>query len=961
MTQEDLWRLKVTAVLHDPPQKALLLERGGGHEAVARGLVEAALGAGVEESLWQRAKAADRIASAADRIDFPEEAQACWWRRPILRHPLSGKVHSLDSLTTVDVDVVNERVRRTVEAIRADCGGDPEKIFLCLWRRLGDELKAAEGERLGALWDLLPADTRQPQHTIWDHNRIVSALAGAIPQAALLVMSIGPVQDFIASARKTQDLWAGSWILSYLAWQGMQAIAARWGPDAVLFPALRGQPLVDLWLRSTKEVPGIGEPDRARIQTPSLPNRWVAVLPADRAEDVAAAAADAVRGGCLDLAANARRLLGSKGVEVEDSRWGRQQDWIEVYWTVHRWPAANGGEPAEFGNVLDAALGRDAAFERLLHAFEQSGKYRPNLGTCYGRLHTLADRAHGSRKTVRDFAGGPGEPGYKCTLCGEREPAAPASGDSSDHGRLVGAWKEIAGRLGPAVVEGQGRERLCAVCLTKRLVPSILDRIRGGTDGPDGKAGPRARFPSTSEVAATTFKCLVLDRARESDPLRRALKAFVDAVPEDRPVAGRCAPATCRAAERLGHALGDRETWRRIAMLDGEWFFPETYDSDDAGERLGAGARMRMRQHLGAHLREADALGIARPAPYYAVLFLDGDQMGRWVSGTHEGLPTIEESLHEDAVDACRAAFGDELLRQRRPQSPSLQGALSGVLLGFGLHVARHVVEERHCGTLVYAGGDDVFAVAPVDGVLALAGDLEAAFRQPALVAADGVRLGPDALARDPRAQGGTVHLGMGDRATASAGIAVAHHRQPLGQVLEAARRMEKRAKRDLGRAAFSVALLRRSGEESEAGAKWRLDGLPESLPDTVAVLEKLVGLFGDPDGLSPRLLGDLRQEQAGLAALPPPAWERRLAWLLRRHAGERRRAGTADLARALCRLIEAIAEAEAARQERQGLAPSLRRPIEAIVPPARGWAEAVELVALAAFLARHAGRKEAA
>lgn len=42
------------------------------------------------------------------------------------------------------------------------------------------------------------------------------------PQAALLV-SIGPVQDFIATARKGQDLWFGSWLLSELSRTAAQA------------------------------------------------------------------------------------------------------------------------------------------------------------------------------------------------------------------------------------------------------------------------------------------------------------------------------------------------------------------------------------------------------------------------------------------------------------------------------------------------------------------------------------------------------------------------------------------------------------------------------------------------------------------------------------------------------------------------------------------------------------------
>ena len=33
----------------------------------------------------------------------------------------------------------------------------------------------------------------------------------------LFVCSIGPVQDFIATARKSRDLWFGSWLLSELS------------------------------------------------------------------------------------------------------------------------------------------------------------------------------------------------------------------------------------------------------------------------------------------------------------------------------------------------------------------------------------------------------------------------------------------------------------------------------------------------------------------------------------------------------------------------------------------------------------------------------------------------------------------------------------------------------------------------------------------------------------------------
>lgn len=921
---DDLWRVKVTAFLHDPPHKALLLGHGVPHEEVARDLVRRALGAGVPDEVWQRVKAADRIVSAADRIDFPGDTEASWWRRPILRHPLSGSEFDLGSLAEISIDRIGEQLQRRVEEIGSRCAGSAEKAFLCLWRSLADGLKADDGsvQRLGAVWDLLPADIRMPQHTIWHHNRIVSALAGALPEVALLVMSIGPVQDFIGCARKTRDLWAGSWMLSYLAWEGMKVIADRWGPDTILFPDLRRQPFVDLWLRHEKGLIAVEEPQRSALATPSLPNRWVSVVPALASQHAARAAEAAVKNGWRRLATAARQLLADRGAEVDEAQWGRQQDWVEVYWTVHRWPAARDGALDDLRKDLDAALGQDDSSDRLLAAFERSGRYRPNLGTLYGRLHSLIDRAHGSRKTLRSFSAS-AEPGYKCTLCGEREPVRGTSVDSSEHASLLGCWRGIAARLDPGAVEADGRERLCGVCLTKRLAPSVLARTYG--------VAPR--FPSTSEMAATTFKLRTLEESIGREGLRRALMAFLAAVPADE-LRGLCVPAVARAAQRLARDAGGVSV-SRVAQVDGEWLFGETYESDEAATRIGK-AKGPMVEALRRLLREAKDAGIAPPAPYYAILFLDGDQMGQWVAGAHANLPTIEMSLHPDAIGSCRDAFGQTVLQQRRPQSPALHGALSASLLGFGLHLARHVVEAdtKYAGKVVYAGGDDVFALAPLVGVLDLAADLQQAFQDPAFVVGDTVLLGADALRRGlSGTELGVIHLGMGSGATASAGIAIAHHLQPLTQVLGAARRMEQRAKRTLGRAAFSVALLKRSGEQTEVGAPWRLDETRQ----TMSLLREIASLFAEEGGLSPRLLGDLASENTGLALVPPDARERRLAYLLRRHTGQRHRARTGELARDVLNLVGTLGER--------------------LEGPEAGWSETAKLLELAAFLARYPAR----
>lgn len=52
----------------------------------------------------------------------------------------------------------------------------------------------------------------------------------------LLLISIGPIQDFIASARRCQDLWFGSWLLSDLARATASAVQTAAGSDALIFP-----------------------------------------------------------------------------------------------------------------------------------------------------------------------------------------------------------------------------------------------------------------------------------------------------------------------------------------------------------------------------------------------------------------------------------------------------------------------------------------------------------------------------------------------------------------------------------------------------------------------------------------------------------------------------------------------------------------------------------------------------
>ena len=95
---------------------------------------------------------------------------------------------------------------------------------------------------------------------------------------SLLKFQIGPVQDFIAQARSTRDLWSGSYLLSWLIAAGTRQLVAREG--SLIFPSHEGQPLL-------MDTACFRNLDQKSLLTPNLPNLFVARIPSEAAEIVA--------------------------------------------------------------------------------------------------------------------------------------------------------------------------------------------------------------------------------------------------------------------------------------------------------------------------------------------------------------------------------------------------------------------------------------------------------------------------------------------------------------------------------------------------------------------------------------------------------------------------------------------------------------------------------------------------
>ncbi len=903
MVASDRWARKIVALLHDPPDKPFSIGR---HEERANELVEIALGQAANEDEAKRAERADRIASAADRVDFPEGAEAYWCsEKAVLTHPLSGRNLDLGSLADVDVKQTHEAAKKAVRSLIKGTA-DQKQRFLRLWRCLPDAL-TKEFPRVGALFGMLPADTRQPDHPLTQHLSITAAIADALPQPAFLVFSIGPVQEFIAAARRTQDLWMGSWLLSYLSRTAMKSLAEEFGPDVIVFPSLRGQPLCDLWLAQDKQVP-VPEPRPEDLSLASLPNKFVALLPASEAQSAAAKASCAVREEWKQLANAVLESL-SNGIMPADEQ--TQQMWedqvnaqLEVYWSVLPWAGddeSDGWKQAEAVKSLFEKLCAplpDRPSSKVYALFakpkaEGGGQYHPNWGTTYSLLYSLADRAFNARKSLRDFEPTE-ERGEKCTVCGQR--AALRSKDMPARE----FWSRTAEALRGESrydIKPDGRERLCAICAVKRFAQE---------EALKDKFGLRGSFPSTSEIAAASFKAAVLQKLNDAthgpklaDSLREHLETL-ELLEFPHTVAPEAIPKLQKLRRQLvNRAPQLQDIADRFLGYDGEAFFAETFTprrlEDDYGLTVSESDAEAAHRSLQGLLKAASEAGISPPAKYYAVLMMDGDRAGQWLSGTHEGLTLFGNVLHPKVREQLEGLDGwKELLNERRLMTPALHAAISDALANFARKLVRFVIEERHCGRVIYAGGDDVLALLPLSEALSAARELRALFsgqvkQDKALVDFASEESLPVDFA-DENLSGYLVYreqpskeilLTMGPTASASIGIAIAHHLQPLDATLQAMREAEHDAKEVYDRNALCVYLLKRSGERTQVGAKWFYDGGPQ---DTVAMVNDICERFGGGQ-LAMKLAHAVFEESRTLSHLPKEAQKSELKRLLKRHS----------------------------------------------------------------------------
>jgi len=562
--------------------------------------------------------------------------------------------------------------------------------------------------------------------------------------------TLGPVQGFVAQARRTRDFWAGSFILSWLSSVAMASIQQQGGK--ISFPTPNQHYLDWLHGKGTSKPPLQG----------SVPNRFKAMTAEVTADFKPELVSDAVLKAWQALAERVWQE-DLEGIASDASRaiWQRQTN---SFWEIS-W---------------------------VLSADEDTN---------------LLDRRKNWRGQVA-----PSEPGHKCMMMdGWQELSGILVSNMSAVNRVWETLRET-GKSGIRTDLREG-EQLCAMAFIKRRFVRYFHQVHFQLPGSDqliqGWRLPSA-VPSVAFLAAAPWIAEVIRNA----PLS-AFNRFHDAAQKLTGYSEAAHVSEDNFAidiQCVSDAVTQRkqkEDFNRLwAGLDGQTYFPSALqnenlfdDQTQAGKVLNALNSLRKEAGM-EHL----------PSPFYAILLMDGDQLG-----SHMG-------------DASK----------QQPISAALNAFTEG---------AGNLVRE-HNGFLVYAGGDDVLALLPLEDALPAAAALQAFYKHCFATKGKGIV-----------------------SSTLSGAIEYVHIRTPLTRVLQNAHNLlDDVAKDASGRDSIAVRVWKPTGMVVQWNMPWAYALDENGTPLIGKLAEDLATLQGEEAHFSSKFFFRAKQVISRFPEMPDEA-----------------------------------------------------------------------------------------
>lgn len=528
--------------------------------------------------------------------------------------------------------------------------------------------------------------------------------------------TIGPVQGFVAQARRTRDFWAGSFILSWLVTVAMKAVVKQSDKNTIKFPLPDDSFMLAV------------ESGNANIKQGNVPNRFKAEV---SKLFKPALVEQAVRTAWKELAEAVWKadFSGVDNQSVTREIWERQ---IEGFWDI-QWA------------VVDADTKAEAS------TLDKLKNWRTHMPAAEAGVKCMM------MDGLQELSGAK-RPGRK-----EKDPEGPYN-----------FWNKL--REGKEV-DLREKEYLCAVAYVKRRFVHIfaslstkmpLDLEQTSYWQAKGWKIPK-NVPSVDYMAAAPWLTQLLVKANNDAELSKLMWSFHDAAVKltqdssEIPTLGYPEWQSNIACVRKADA---HKKWQ---ALDGRVFFDSMLENPRLWDKGPNGTKAEDAQALLKQLKVLRKKAALEPvSPFYAILMMDGDDLGKQMSDVAKhkyitkGLSDFTRQV-EDIVDC-------------------------------------------HSGFLVYAGGDDVLAILPLEYAMNCAVELRTAY--------NAVFTAINAKAQAEKQ--------VWIQTSISAAIEYAHIKTPLGKVLgDSHKLLDNIAKDQHGRDSIACRVWKPGGLQMEWGMPW--------------------------------------------------------------------------------------------------------------------------------------------
>jgi len=582
-----------------------------------------------------------------------------------------------------------------------------------------------------------------------------------ISNAGLLVFTITPVQSFIANARRLRDYWTGSVLLSWLAFEGIRWIIENLGPDHILYPSLIDQPLVNIYLKQIYNF-HISHTSKEKNTIASFPNKFVALIPFKYAENIGENISDHIKQEWEKIIAISKNYLYNVLKINED----KTKQYLET----------------SFKRQAELYWSFDWAVTKLINKKDiESGIselippafYQTNMELENEFANIFKDKQFCSPET------------FSITYFYDTSHTLAQSAlAAAKNFRLTNRMPEPGEK--------------CSLCGEFEALHSV---------------------PWQEGMQATVYSHNIKEFW---DQLGTKWPNELDFSQEERKE-HLC--SLCFIKRGLYKCI-EKEEHILTEVFNEQEGFPSSTELalTDYFERKKIPKEERRKRAQKIHENEELIKDLLPNDKYYAILLMDGDNMGKLVSGEILGAiwrNAIQQSLVKklEGSSNIESSYKDawkKFLNTKRLLTPAIHEAISESLSDFALYCVAPIVAEYQ-GKLVYAGGDDVCAFLPLNTALEATLKIRDAYHHAFRHISESSKTSTVTQPLHQEWNGGTgkLSLGLGTSPgiSISAALLFVHHKEDLRWCMkEAHRLLDDVAKEQNKRDSLALALYKRSG-----------------------------------------------------------------------------------------------------------------------------------------------------